>query len=119
MKILKKFTKHFLELDDNIIDKNMQMYLSEMEFTKRKQFSDMFRNMKQVIAKYYTDGDMAQATILLEGQKNQIGRFDLFVISFLTGLNIAIIAMMMLYIHYFMDDKDISEENRGIFWRAI
>lgn len=95
------------------------MYLSEMEFTKRKQFGPLFRNMKQVIAKYYTDGDMSQATILLEGQKNQIARFDLFVISFLMGLNIAIIAMMILYIHYFMDYKEISEEKKGIFWRAI
>ena len=79
----------------------MQMIINNMEFTKRTHFSLIFQHMKQVIAKHFTNGDMEQAVILLEGQKNMISSKDVCIISFLMGVNLTILLLLFIYIYHF------------------
>ena len=56
---------HF-ELKDNIIDKTFNTL--DLEFEKRTNILNLTQDIKKIVGKFFTNGDLSKAKTLLEGE---------------------------------------------------
>ena len=57
-KISDKFMKVYFEQTDNILDKNLQMHIDGLMFSKKEQLGTLSADIKKVVANYFAEGDI-------------------------------------------------------------
>lgn len=116
-KILKKYKKVYFEMKDNIIDKNLQVMLSEFHFCKRNQFKQLQKEFNKVIARFFTiNNSLREAQIILNGDSNLMNRRDLCIISFFGGAIIFTLIVLIVFIS--LHPESFNNDNTKL-WTAV
>lgn len=89
--------KNFFEMKDNVIDKLIESEIQKFEFVRRRNIKAMTKDLYEVYAKYFCDGNIEKAKKKLNGDRFIVSNKDLFLVSFLGGGSFIIIVMTFLY----------------------
>ena len=96
----------FFKFEDNVLDKNLLQVLNDFEFTKRSKLSTLKKEITQIVAEHFTDGNKIEAKQLLDG-KESMSKHDASIISYFTG---AITLTIFSFIFFVFDhNKDIRK----------
>lgn len=109
-KILKKFTKEHFEIKDNVIDKNLNLFIKSKEFANRQNLHYFIDDMFTFFAEHFTANNKAKSKQLLENHGGEMRRKDAMLISFFSGASIIMIMFgcFFLFTSSSDDDKDYS-----------
>lgn len=111
-KILKKYLKEHFELKDNVVDKNIREFITQKDFTTKKELHYVIEDMIQFISEHFcVTGTRSEAKKLLEQHSNEMRKKDAIYISFFIGASV-VFAMIGVFFAFAPDTEgDFEKEN--------
>ena len=107
----KYFIESFLHINDNIIDKNLQVFLESQEFYNCTEIRKQGHGIKKFFARHFTNDNEQKAMFELCYKDLNIRRKDIILISFFSG--VTLIALFFLIWFMSISDRQVGKDDES------
>jgi len=97
-KIIRKYSKTFFILKDNVISHKMLIYVEKKELVKRQKVLALKLRIIDFYAQHFTKGSTKKAQQVLEGHHTEVRRKDALLMTFFCGITSVMVFFFAIFL---------------------